>query len=113
MDFPDGAVVKNLLADAGDVDLIPGLGKSPGEGHGNTLQHSSLVNAIDGEAWWSTVCITKSRTQLNTHAHSWQYSWITLAANSFFFLICAGMCIFPLTFVRFSSFSLSTGDSLI
>ena len=37
VDFPDGAVVKNLLADTGDVGLIPGLGKSPGEGNGNPL----------------------------------------------------------------------------
>ena len=33
--FPGGSVVKNPLANAGDVGLIPGLGRSPGEGHGN------------------------------------------------------------------------------
>ena len=47
VDFPDGAVVKNLLADTGDVGLIPGLGKSPGEGNGNPLQHSYLENPMD------------------------------------------------------------------
>ena len=35
--------MKNLLADAGDVDSITGLGRSPGEGHGNAVQYSCLV----------------------------------------------------------------------
>ena len=35
MGFPDGSVVKNLPATAGDVGLIPGLGRYPGEGNGN------------------------------------------------------------------------------
>ena len=39
-----GSVVKNLPADAGDVGLIPGLGRSPGGEHGNTLQHSCQEN---------------------------------------------------------------------
>ena len=37
MGFPGGAVVKNLPANAGDVGLIPGLGRSPGVGNGNPL----------------------------------------------------------------------------
>ena len=43
-------VVKNLPASAGQVrgaGLIPGLGRSPGGGHGNTLQYSCLENSID------------------------------------------------------------------
>ena len=36
--FPGGSVVKNPPANAGDADLIPGLGRSPGQGHGNPLQ---------------------------------------------------------------------------
>ena len=35
--FPGGAVVDNLLANAGDVSLNPGSGRSPGEGNGNPL----------------------------------------------------------------------------
>ena len=35
--------------------LIPGLGRSPGEGHGNPLQHSCLENPVDRGAWWATV----------------------------------------------------------
>ena len=51
-------VVKNLPANAGDIrDLssIPGLGGSPGEGHGNPLQYSCQDNPMDREAWWATV----------------------------------------------------------
>jgi len=47
-------VVKNLPANAGDkrdVGLVPGLGRSPGGGHGNPLQYSCLENPRDREAW--------------------------------------------------------------
>ena len=36
-------------------DLIPGLGRSPGEVNGNPLQYSCLGNPMDREAWWATV----------------------------------------------------------
>ena len=59
-------VVKNLLANAGDLrdaDLIPGSGRSPGEGNGDPLQHPCVGNATDRGAWWATVHgITKSQT---------------------------------------------------
>ena len=48
--FLGGSVVKNLPANA-DVDLIPGLGKYPGEGDGNPLQFSFLWNLMDRAAW--------------------------------------------------------------
>ena len=51
-------VVKNPAASAGIVrnkGSIPGLGRAPGEGHGNPLQHSCLENPTDREAWWATV----------------------------------------------------------
>ena len=42
---------------------IPGLGRSPGEGHGNPLQYSYLENTMDRGAWWATFCgDTKSQT---------------------------------------------------
>ena len=40
-------MVKNLLANAGDASSIPELGKSPGDGNGNPLQHSCLENPTD------------------------------------------------------------------
>ena len=66
MDFPCGAVVKNLPANAGDMGLIPGLGRSPGEGNGNPLQYSCLGNPLDKGAWQSTVyAATKSQTRVS------------------------------------------------
>ena len=44
MGFPGGSVVKNLPTKARNVGLIPGLGRSPGEGNGNPLQYSCLGN---------------------------------------------------------------------
>ena len=48
-------MLKNPLPNIGDVGLIPGLGKSPGEGHSNLLQYSCLGNPMDREAWQATV----------------------------------------------------------
>ena len=54
-DFPGGSVVKNPPADAGDVGLIPGSGRSPGEGNGNPLQYSCQRNPMDRGAWQAAV----------------------------------------------------------
>ena len=43
--------VKCLRDFVGDLDSIPGLGTSPGEGNGNPLQYSCLENPMDGGAW--------------------------------------------------------------
>ena len=65
--FPGGIVVKNPpdnAGDARDADLIPGSGRSPGEGNGNLLQYSCLENSMDRGAWQAIVCgVSKSRTQ--------------------------------------------------
>ena len=64
--FPDGTMVKNLPANAGDIrnlGSIPGLGRSPGGGNGNPLQYSCLENPMDRGTWWATVHgVTKSWT---------------------------------------------------
>ena len=49
--FPDGSEVKASACNVGDQGLIPGLGRSPGEGNGNPLQYSCLENPMDGGAW--------------------------------------------------------------
>ena len=58
-------VVKNPPANAGDIrdaGLIPGLGRSPGGGHGSPLQYSCLENPMDRGAWQATVHgVTKNR----------------------------------------------------
>ena len=48
--FPDGSVVKNPFANAGESGLIPGSGRSPGVGNGNPLQYSCLGNPLDRRA---------------------------------------------------------------
>ena len=74
MDFSGGTMVKNPPANAGDTrdaSLIPGLGISPGEGHGNPLQYSCLENSMDRRAWWTTVHgVTNNWTRLSTHTHT-------------------------------------------
>ena len=58
MGFPDGSVVKNPPANAGDsghMGSIPGSGRSSGGGHGNPLQYSCLENPVDRGVWWATV----------------------------------------------------------
>ena len=65
MGFPDGSDGKESACSAGDPSLIPGLGRSPGEGNGNPLQYSCLENPMDRGAWRATVHrVAKSRTRL-------------------------------------------------
>ena len=64
--FPGGSEVKASACNAGDLGLIPGSGRSPGEGNSNPLQYSCLENPMDGGAWWATVHgVAKSLTQLS------------------------------------------------
>ena len=58
-------MVMNLSANARDPSLIPGSGRSPGDGNGNPFQFSCLENLMDREAWLATVHgVAKSRTRL-------------------------------------------------
>ena len=50
-----GSEVKAYARSVGELGLIPGLGRFPGEGNGNTLQYSCLENPIDRGAWWATL----------------------------------------------------------
>ena len=65
--FPGGVVVKNLLANAGEGEdipgSIPGLGRSPGGRNGNPLKYSCLENPMDRGGWQATVYgVAKSQT---------------------------------------------------
>jgi len=53
--FLGGSDVKESACNAGNPGLIPGLGRSPGEGNGCPLQYSCLENSMDRGAWWATV----------------------------------------------------------
>ena len=64
--FAGGSDGKESSCNAGDLDLIPGLGRSPGGGHGNTLQCSCLGNPMDRGAWRAAVWgVVKSGTRLS------------------------------------------------
>ena len=75
--FPNGSAGKESACstrDTGDTDSIPGLGRSPGEGHGNMLQYSCLENPTDRGAWRAALHgVAKSQTRLrrlSTHSPS-------------------------------------------
>ena len=64
--FPGGSDSIEYTRKAGDLGLIPGLGRSLGEGHGNQLQYSCLENPMDRETWQAPFHgVAKSRTRLN------------------------------------------------
>ena len=92
MGFLGGSGGKNLPAnagDAGDLGLIPGLGRFPGGRNGSPLQYSCLGNPMDRGAWWAIVHgVTKNWTWLSMHAciHAWK-SWLeTITSTVWFFL---------------------------
>ena len=74
--FPGGSDGGESIRTVGNLGSIPGLGRSPGEGHSNPLQYSFLENPKDRGAWWATVHgVTKSWTRLsethtNTHTNT-------------------------------------------
>ena len=65
--FPIQGSLPNLfLIQVGDLELIPGSGRSPGEGNGSPLQYSCLENSMDRGAWQATVHgVAKSWTLLS------------------------------------------------
>ena len=61
--FPGSSDSKEFACNAGDQGSIPRSGRSPGEGHGNSLQYSCLENSMDKGAWQATVHgVAKNRT---------------------------------------------------
>jgi len=47
--------MQETACNAGDLGLIPGSGRAPAEGNGNTLQYSCLENPLDRGAWWAII----------------------------------------------------------
>ena len=80
--FPGGSEVKASACNAGDLGLIPGSGRSPGEGNGNPLQYSCLENPMEGGAWWATVHgVAKSRTRLSDFTFTFHSHLGTMTRN--------------------------------
>ena len=85
--FPGASEVKASASNAGDPGLIPGSGRSSGEGNGNPLQYSCLENPMDWGAWWAVVHgVTKSRTWLSDFTYLLTYllcsnRWHTIGMN--------------------------------
>ena len=69
-------MIKNLPANAGtagDIDSIPGSGRSPGRGNGNLLQYSYQDNSVDRGAWWASVRGGRKEsgtTEMTEHSHT-------------------------------------------
>jgi len=64
-------MVKNPPPSSGDMSLIPGSRRSPGEGNGNPLPYSCLGNPMDRGAWWATVRgVTKESDTTYQHKNS-------------------------------------------
>ena len=61
--FPDASVGEESACNTGDGGSVPGLGRSPGGGHGTPLQYSCLENPMDRGAWRAT-----RLKRLSTHA---------------------------------------------
>ena len=75
--FPGGSEVKAPVCSAGDLGVIPGSGRFPGEGNGNPLQYSCLENPMDRGARWATVHgVAKSRTLLSDFTFTYVYMYI-------------------------------------
>ena len=77
MGFPPSSVGKESACNAGDQGLIPGSGRSPGEGIGNTVQYSCPVNPMDRGAW-QVVVHGASRVEhdLATKPHHTRYKTV-------------------------------------
>ena len=66
MGFPGGSDGKVSACNAGDLDSVSGLGRSPGRGNGNPLQSSCLEHPTDRGVWWAAVhLVSESRTPLS------------------------------------------------
>ena len=70
---PDGSDSKESVCNMGNLGLIPGSRRSPGEGNGNPFQYSCLENSMDREAWQATVPgVTKSWSRLSDYTFTFK-----------------------------------------
>ena len=82
MGFPLSSVGKESAYKAGDLGVIPGLGRSPGEGNGSPLQYSCLENPRDRGAWRATVHgITRVGQNLAAKPPLWSSQWSRMVVS--------------------------------
>ena len=87
MDFPGSSDRNRSAYNAGDLGLIPGLGRSPGGGNSNPLQYSCLENLMDRGTWRLQSMGPQSTGRdwvTNRHTHTFQYSFSKLHAFTHF-----------------------------
>ena len=122
--FPDGSDHKESTCNAGDLGSIPGLGRSPGEGHGNPLQYSCLKNphgqrSLTGYSPWG--CKESDITEwLSTAAHILRKFFFSISWSQIFsqFIICLLLLFFYRSFLClccwiYQSFILWILDSML
>ena len=78
-DFPCGSAAKKSACNAGDLGLIPGLGRRPGEGKGYPLQYSGLENSMD--------CIVHGVAKSRTRLSDFHFHFVDERADDVFFLV--------------------------
>ena len=92
--FPGDSDSKESACNPGDLSLIPGPGRSPGEGNGNPLQDSCLEKSMDRGVWQATVCgVTKSWTRLDDE-HFYFHFHIYMNHESLSIYACMYVCVY-------------------
>ena len=118
--FPDGSDCKENARDAGDLGLIPELGRLPREGNGYPLQYSCLGNPMDRGAWQATICgVTKFSLALWNKAkypslpcnYIWSYNWV-MVNEMLVEVLCGSFWDFSLKASDMQCLSLSASCSL-
>ena len=81
--FPGDSDGKESVCNAGDLGLIPGSGRSPGERNDNLIQYSCLENPMGGGAWWATVHgFAKSQRGRSNYYFHFHYDEVVVDPNS-------------------------------
>ena len=103
-DFPGSSGGKECACNAGDLGLIPGSARCPGEGNGNPFQYSCLENSVNIGAWRATVHgVAKSQIWLSRHTRTHTYYSLSLC-------LLVSICFWP----RWSVPEISQrGDNLV
>ena len=96
MGFPGGSAGKKSTCNVGDLGLIPGLGRCPGEGKGYPFQYSGLENPMD--------CIVLGVTKSQTHLSSFRFLFSTVLFV--FYLFCLFLCPSPFALMKYLKVSL-------